>query len=299
MLSFNLDVLPKVNLVGFVSYKNPWIHFRRTTDEYLLYIIQSGELAIKEAEKIYHLKGGDVLLLEPGKEHVGLGKHVCDYYYIHFTHSDISGISTTDDEAYTLSPWKDGPLQLENHNRYPFQKCYHLPTTHHQNHIFQLLNDMRQLYLQKNYNRGLTSLKLSEVFIRLSQYHTFSEDEKKSTSHMKAFRKVHDLLNYVHTNYNQKITSTDIEEQFNCNYDYINRQFKLVTGYTIIQYVNQIRIDHAKELLEVTNIDIGEIGYLTGFNDPYYFSKVFKKIEGISPSKWSRRVMKSGSPLHF
>ncbi len=106
----------------------------------------------------------------------------------------------------------------------------------------------------------------------------------------KSFIKVHALLDYIHENYAGKITSADIEQEFDCNYDYINRVFSKLTGYSIMRYVNLVRISHAKELIEATHLSFSEIGYLTGLDDPYYFSKVFKKYVGISPTEYYKRI---------
>lgn len=105
----------------------------------------------------------------------------------------------------------------------------------------------------------------------------------------KSFIKVHALLDYIHQNYAGKITSSDIEQEFDCNYDYINRVFSKFTGHSIMRYVNLIRINHAKELIEATHLSFGEIGYLTGLDDPYHFSKLFKKYAGVSPTQYYKR----------
>lgn len=56
-----------------------------------------------------------------------------------------------------------------------------------------------------------------------------------------------------------------------------------------MRYVNLIRINHAKELIEATHLSFGEIGYLTGLDDPYHFSKLFKKYAGVSPTQYYKR----------
>ena len=121
----------------------------------------------------------------------------------------------------------------------------------------------------------MTALKFMEMLIELSRESLFDELEKNSP-HTKSYMKVHALLDYIHEHYAEKIISSDIEQRFECNYDYINRVFAKLTGHTIMRYVNQVRINHAKELIEATHLSFGEIGYLTGLDDPFYFSKVFK-----------------------
>ncbi|WP_236013480.1 AraC family ligand binding domain-containing protein, partial [Paenibacillus glycanilyticus] len=88
MLTVNMELVPTVTFLGFVAYTSPWIHFKRNVDEYILYIIKSGELHIEENGERYVLRKGDVFMLEPNLDHEGFEKHVCDYYYIHFKHPE-------------------------------------------------------------------------------------------------------------------------------------------------------------------------------------------------------------------
>lgn len=71
--------------------------------------------------------------------------------------------------------------------------------------------------------------------------------------------------------------------------DHFRRLFKKETGQTPIEYLIEKRIVYAKQLLESSyssNMKIKEISVLSGFNDPYYFSRLFKKITGKSPTDW-------------
>ncbi|OIJ17475.1 AraC family transcriptional regulator [Anaerobacillus alkalilacustris] len=293
MFAINMEFVSKIKLMGYVSYKAPWLHFKRNTNEYILYFINSGELHIKENGIPYILKQGDMLLLEPNKDHEGIRKHVCDYYYIHFVHPDIKSQLIKDvRELAKQSILEDGSLNLRESSLYYFPKTFQLTSNVNIHHTFHFLHEMRQLYLRKNYNRTLTALRLSELFIRLSRDYLLTKSEGAGHKKTKTFMKAHELLDFIHHFYSQKITSYEIEGKFECNYDYINREFKKVTGHTITRYINKVRIIQAKELLEATNMDIGEIGYLTGFNDPYYFSKVFKMYEGISPLQYYKQNSK-------
>jgi YesN/AraC family two-component response regulator len=156
-------------------------------------------------------------------------------------------------------------------------------------HIFNSLNEMLLLYRRKHYNRSLIALKLSELFIRLSRENLATELQKSSKRNTKSYVKVQALLEYIHHHYQSKITSGDIESRFECNFDYINRIFNKFTGHPITHYVNLVRINHAQELIEATHLSFGEIAYLVGFHDPYYFSKVFKKYAGLSPIQYYKR----------
>lgn len=73
--------------------------------------------------------------------------------------------------------------------------------------------------------------------------------------------------------------------------DYFRKLFKKQTGKTPLDYITEKRISQAKRLLDMkytSDISIKYIAALVGFDDPYYFSNVFKKYTGISPSNWQK-----------
>ncbi|WP_313999504.1 AraC family transcriptional regulator [uncultured Paenibacillus sp.] len=300
MLAINMESVPKIRYMGFVSYKSPWIHFKRNIDEYILYFIKSGELHIEENGGRYVLKKGDIFMLEPNLDHEGFDRHVCDYYYVHFEHPDIRSVQVDDvlsmaKRLFLEENTQPVPEPGEFRNLHDLNLCY-MPkhfTLSDKNSFRQAIhamNEIVQLYKRKHYNRGLTGLKYAEFLIEASRDSFMAELVKNNRRNTKSFVKVHALLDYIHRNYTKPITSAEIEQEFDCNYDYINRVFSEVTGHTIIRYVNLIRINHAKELIEATHLSMNEIGYLTGLNDPFYFSKVFKKYVGLSPTQYYKKI---------
>ncbi len=76
-----------------------------------------------------------------------------------------------------------------------------------------------------------------------------------------------------------------------CN-DYVRRCFKKDTGLTPTEYLNRLKIDYAKKLLQKNTYPeypISDVAYMSGFYDVGYFSRIFKKLEGISPSHFIHR----------
>lgn len=65
--------------------------------------------------------------------------------------------------------------------------------------------------------------------------------------------------------------------------DYFSHRFKQVTGVSPIQFLNNLRIERAKELLLAEHLSVSEVAELVGYKDPLYFSKAFKKATGMSP----------------
>ena len=77
---------------------------------------------------------------------------------------------------------------------------------------------------------------------------------------------------------------------------YFRRVFKEVTGQSPVQYFNQLRIEYAKRQFQQFHsvFTVKEVAAFSGFKDPYHFSKVFKKHEGISPSEYVAQVKRQG-----
>jgi AraC-like DNA-binding protein len=295
LLSINVDTIPNVRLVGHVIYNEPWIHFARTIDEYILYIIKSGELYVKEGDEKYILKSGDTLLLEPNIPHAGFKKSTCDYYYIHFTHPKISKLTdkSFDEIVEDMLTQRRMSLTSDFLSQFiPTSPICYFPKTYHIKNIVPIIHLLKEaesdFYNRYENYKILTSLRLIEIFIKISREHLSSEVENSKSFFSKGFIKCRSIINFLNTEYHKKITSSDIEELFESNYDYLNRVFQKITGYTIFNYLNIVRINKAKELIETTTIKFSEVGYLVGIDDPYYFSKLFKKYAGMTPSQYCK-----------
>ena len=105
--------------------------------------------------------------------------------------------------------------------------------------------------------------------------------------------KIHDLCAYLDAHYAEKITGSTIEAEAGMNFDYLNRTFRRITGKTVFQYLNRVRINRVKELLKTTDMKLAEIAALTGFSDEFYLSRQFKKATGVSPVLYARGQMKN------
>lgn len=98
-----------------------------------------------------------------------------------------------------------------------------------------------------------------------------------------------DIIRYLNENISEPIRLSDLSQKFSYSLSSIKRIFKNETGYTVIDYLNNIRIDKAKELLVHSNSSVEDIALTLGFSNAYYFSNCFKKKMGESPSKYRLR----------
>ena len=97
---------------------------------------------------------------------------------------------------------------------------------------------------------------------------------------------IHQTVQYLNTHYSEKITMEKMAQQVYLSPPYFSRIFKEEMGEPFTAYLNRIRIDRSKELLRQKNIRLTDIAQLVGFEDQSYFTKVFKKQEGVPPLRY-------------
>lgn len=95
-----------------------------------------------------------------------------------------------------------------------------------------------------------------------------------------------DILRYIDTYYYEKIDLELLSKKFFFSREYISKQFKKNLGENFVEYITRLRLEKAKELLHDDNLKLQNISCMIGFNDLSYFSKVFKKQYGLSPTEY-------------
>ncbi len=100
--------------------------------------------------------------------------------------------------------------------------------------------------------------------------------------------KFEEIALYIEENIHDKLSLLSIAEKFFVSRTYICVLFRKNKNLTFSQYLTNIRIDRSKFLLKNTNMKLLEIAEKVGFQDEYYFSKVFKKNTGKSPSTYRK-----------
>lgn len=121
---------------------------------------------------------------------------------------------------------------------------------------------------------------------------------KKAIHHIEAGLKVEEntaysyhvskSIQYIKDHYSDAISLKALSDELDINNAYLSRLFKKETGIGLTDYINQVRIDKAKELIETTHKKMYEIAELTGFNNNQRFFSVFKKVVGESPGDYKK-----------
>lgn len=276
MIYFKTDgrMLPKVTYAGSVSIAAPNRHFPRKPFEYIIYYITAGRMDLKEGETVYSLTEGDLLILDPSRAHDGIPTMSdVSYIYVHFL-AELTELDIAVEEKRELvlgqALSEDAPEELI------FSKYIHVPERY-RNEIKSLLESIvNDMHAKVPYYKTLCPLALIRVWTYLGSV----DDVGVSPDNT-----VLKLLRFIENNYRLELSSEVFEQEFNLNYDYMNRLFKGKTGMTIMAYVNKLKIRESKVLLRTGMYSVQKVAKQLGFANEFYFSRVFKKLEGHSPSE--------------
>ena len=129
--------------------------------------------------------------------------------------------------------------------------------------------------------------------IEIARCFATAERERTAGGFPESYYKVQKIQEWLNSSYAAEISGERLGEEFDGNFDYMNRIFKRVTGQTIFQYLTAVRMEHAKRLIAQTTMHTGVIGQEVGYPDEYYFSKVFKRNVGMSPRAYADSLSKN------
>lgn len=107
----------------------------------------------------------------------------------------------------------------------------------------------------------------------------FSPVLRSSQSH-----NLENTLDYLSENLSESLTLQDMADHANMSKSHFSRCFKEQTGFSPVDYFIHLKVQHAAMLLTFTNKTVREVSFEVGYEDPYYFSRIFKRIIGLSPT---------------
>lgn len=100
--------------------------------------------------------------------------------------------------------------------------------------------------------------------------------------------RIDEIIAWLDIHYTDNVTLTSLSEQFHLSPSYLSRSFKKATGSNVIAYITEKRMALAQRLLAQGEPSLSDIAFLTGYDDYSYFSNVFRRCTGQSPSSWQK-----------
>ncbi|MFT8316165.1 MAG: response regulator [Clostridium sp.] len=156
-----------------------------------------------------------------------------------------------------------------------------------------ILKPVREKQLNEVLNTQIAKLKLHQnkrEKTELDDKNTYAEKDKEDINCIN--KSLQPALKYIKKNYRDEISLEEMANVTNLSVYYFSRLFKKEIGINFTTYVNQCKIKKAREMLEYTDIPIVDIAAELGYYECGYFTKVFKKINGITPTKYRNIIKK-------
>ena len=294
--SIDLSSPPKVTLVGSSAFTEPQQHIRRYVSEQILYIVSKGSITLNSDGREVRLGVGDVHLFTEGEYHYATQMENCEFYFIHFSPDCVTHREWTDEEfVHTVC---ERSRRFVNEDRLS-SSIYEsigacLPESFHlgDDALEQVVAFCKTHALTCTYMTPLQRLRLATevagILMRLEDFAYNNAERGYKGKNGRVHESARRILSYIEAHFSENFTGRDIERDLLMNYDYANRLFKKYIGTGIIQYRNQLRINTAKPLFGHKSIE--EVARLVGFENVYYFSRTFKKYEGLSPVEYIQRI---------
>lgn len=301
MKCFQIDLneLLRVVLLGRETLIPPNSHRTRKLDEYVLYVVTNGCLRLRVNERPVELVPGDIYLFDVGDFQTPSECGFCEYYYVHFRSGRIRAVEISEDE-YSERSRKKRELCMRTDTFSP--RCYDFleVLVRQASHIgdpklfSEITAALQSNILNTSHKEPGKRLELStavaSIFVRLESSCAQRTDLERKPE--KTYDTARKIAEYIELNRAEPITGEMIEREFFLTFDHANRVFRKVMGCTIFKYRNIVRVQYAKAKLRESDMAIGCIASELGFENIHYFSRVFKQIEGLSPSDYKRKFMK-------
>ena len=152
----------------------------------------------------------------------------------------------------------------------------------------QLFTKIEKEYLQreKGWQICVEAQLMNLLALIYRCYEKKQELEENNDNFQKMYSRVSVVLEYIGENFKDEITLDELAKKVSLTQHYLCKCFKKVTGRTIFQYIEQMRIQYSCYLLKTTDEDIMDIAMNSGFNSVNYYNRVFKKILNKTPREY-------------
>ena len=248
----------------------PTLRPKGRLDYQLLYIVSGkGHFYFHGEDRVVY--AGRMVLIQPRQEqrYEYFGEDKPEVYWVHFTGSDVKNIL----RSYNI-PMDDPVFYSGASSTYSY--------------LFKEM--IHELQNCKTGYEDLLAMYLRQIFLLVQR----TRQEERPTVSTYIQEEMEFARRYFNEHYNEPISIQEYAESRNMSVCYFQRNFKQIVKHTPMQYLLTIRVNNAASLLETTDYSMAEIAAIVGYEDPLYFSRLFRKIKGVSPRDY-RNLVKDGA----
>jgi AraC-type DNA-binding domain-containing proteins len=231
--------------------------------EYVIHVVEEGSLTYQNEEEIYEIASGDVILIPPKTLHAITNQKGIEMTVVHFVEH------TKEIEA----------MRLGQVIRLPVQRF---------RSIVDLSRKLLEFWPSELKETRVVCNGLTQTIVGL--YSVYAAESFRADGQLLNFKNWESIklaIQFIQDNFMRaELSVREVCEQVGVSYNYFPVIFYKYTHETPLNYINRVRIDHAKTLLFMGAHNITETARASGFATIQHFSKVFKQSEGISPANW-------------
>lgn len=262
---FARSCLMHLQEAGTLKALSPHKSQRSNLSSYLFFVVEDGEGQLEYEGKQYPLTPGMCVFIDCRKSysHATSGR-LWTLSWVHFDGMAMGGIY----EKY-----------LERGGQPVFQPADVQP-------FVELLHTLKKTAASGDHIRDMRINQQLSALLSLLMENSWRPGAQRHRP--EGNKSLQAVKNYLDENYHKKITLDDLAERFYINKFYLTRLFREQYGSSVINYLLYLRISRAKELLRFTELSVEEVGERCGMPDANYFSRAFRKIEGMSPSEFRK-----------
>jgi len=260
--------LSKVKQEGLGLFHHHW-------HEHLEFLyFTSGEAIIECNSVPYKVKSGDLIVINSNELHYGTSLSSNLSYYVLIADVSILHSQAIDAaESKFITPLIQNRLLIKNHIR---------DSKEAESCILTINNELQSK--QFGYELAVKS-ELYRLLAFLLRGHTANaiivNQHHRRLENVERFAPV---FTYIEEHFQEDISVEQLSALAGLSRSHFSRLFKELSGQTILQYITAKRLQQAYHLLRHSSLSVSEVAEATGFNDIYYFSRIFKKHKKIAPS---------------
>jgi len=258
--SFARASLLHIQEIGTLTALKPHISEHTGLSSYLFFIVLDGEGKVTYERSVYQLIAGDCVFIDCHKpfSHETSSTNLWSLQWCHFF----------------------GPTMTLIYDKYLERGGMPVFKPEEKDLFVSLLNSIYTIASGNDYIRDMRLNEELASLLTLLMAESWHKAEKKANLK----QSVMPVKDYLDAHYTEKITLDTLSKEFYISKNYLTRVFKEQFGMSVKDYLQVVRITHAKQMLRTTDKTAEEIAIVCGFGAPHYFSRVFKEIEGVPPS---------------
>lgn len=163
--------------------------------------------------------------------------------------------------------------------------------------LFLQEENSRPSFIFEGYDQLLKQFTTSNAMLDYLLVHANEYFSEELYQHIPAVnhKRVQEILSYIHLHFTQDISIPSLSERFSLSPNYLCHLFKKEVGDNFSEYISRQRIQYACKLLIETNQHINQISEQVGFKDYFYFSKLFKRFNAMTPTQYRKQHMEKST----